>query len=47
MAGLRDVMTNAVVARKQGDGFGPQNEQWASSNLPLNTRPRAKRGGGM
>ncbi len=47
MAGLRDVMAHAVEARTQSDGVGPQNEQWASSNLPLNTRPRVKRGGGM
>ena len=47
MAGLRDVMAHAVEARIQGDGVGSQNEQWASSNVPLNTRPRVKRGGGM
>ncbi len=40
-------MASAVDARKQGVGIGAQEEECASSNLELNTRPRVKRGGGM
>ena len=47
MAGLRDVMANAVSARIQAASVRPNIDEWASSNLALNTRPRVKRGGGL
>ncbi len=47
IAGLRDVMANAASARMEADSVCPNINEWASSNMALNTRPRVKRGGGL